>query len=293
MEQKKKVERIAAYAVESMLYEVAATPKPGLVDRNNQGAHYDMDYFTFMASAAALHDTFDLMLKAGMEHGTMDVEGLLPVLREIGKETEEKMFLFTNGVNTHKGMIFSLGILSGCAGWILGEQEKKKLSAEEICLTAERMCSGLCERDFAGLEQKKELTKGEQMYLKYGYRGVRGVAESGYEVIRKVSLPVYTVLRKSNIPLNDALVHTLLYLIKNTEDTNIVSRHDRKTAQYAREYATKVLAAGGMLSQKGRYGTWLMDDDFIERYISPGGCADLLAATHFLYCINEMDAAED
>ena len=36
---------IAACAVEALLVEAAATPKPGLVDRSNNGAHRDMDYF--------------------------------------------------------------------------------------------------------------------------------------------------------------------------------------------------------------------------------------------------------
>ena len=52
MDQAEKQNKIAAFAVEGMLYEVTATPKPGLVDRANNGAHYDMDYFTFMSSAA-------------------------------------------------------------------------------------------------------------------------------------------------------------------------------------------------------------------------------------------------
>lgn len=281
------VQHIAACAVEGMLYEVTATPKPGLVDRDNNGAHHDMDYFTFMSSAAALHDTFDEMAALGMEYSGRPVGELLPQLREAGKRAEERMFLFTNGVNTHKGMIFSLGLLCGCTGYLLGKNPDRQPGSEEICLLAGEMCEGICERDFAGLEEKEQLTKGERMYLDYGYRGVRGVAESGYEVVRAVSLPVYTRLRSMGIPLNDALVHTLLYLIRNTEDTNIVSRHDRETALYAKEYAKKVLSEGGMLSEKGRHLTWRMDDDFIDRYISPGGCADLLAVTHFLYRMEE------
>ncbi len=283
---KTNVQKIASYAVESMLYEVTATPKPGLVDRSNNGAHHDMDYFTFMSSTAALHDSFDEMICLGMEYSGIPVSSLLTPLREAGKHAEEHMFLFTEGVNTHKGMIFSLGILCGCAGYILGEKAGNGLSAETICLTAARLCQGICEKDFTGLAQKEQLTKGEQMYQDYGYKGVRGVAESGYEIVRTISLPVYTSLCDSGIPINDALVHTLLYLIKNTEDTNIVSRHNIETALYAREYAGRVLAEGGMLSEKGRQMTYQMDRDFIDLYISPGGCADLLAVTHFLYRIN-------
>ena len=57
--------KISSLAMEGILFEVSATPKPGLVDRNNAGAHKDMDYFTFMSSAAALHDTFDIFVRLG------------------------------------------------------------------------------------------------------------------------------------------------------------------------------------------------------------------------------------
>ncbi len=287
MDQAEKQNKMAAFAVEGMLYEVTATPKPGLVDRVNNGAHYDMDYFTFMSSAAALHTTFDEMVSAGVKSGEQNenIRELLPALREIGKQAEDGMFAFTDGVNTHKGMIFSLGVLCGCAGWLIGRNEK--LSPERICECAREMCRGLCEQDFAHLKEKKVLSKGERMYLRYGYKGVRGVAESGYQIVRRVSLPVYTRLRESGVSINEALVHTLLYLIKDTKDTNIVSRHDRKTAVYASKYAAFVLKAGGMGTRKGRAAVKRMDRDFIKKYISPGGCADLLAVTHFLYCVNE------
>ena len=93
-------ETVAALAVESMLYEVTATPKPGLVDRANNGAHYDMDFFTFMSSAAALHSCFDELIQAGTQMAEHPVTELLPVLRKIGVQAEKQMFQFTKGVNT-------------------------------------------------------------------------------------------------------------------------------------------------------------------------------------------------
>lgn len=279
-------EQIASYAVEAMLYEVAATPKPGLVDRVNNGAHYDMDYFTFMSSAAALHDSFDRMINQGIAYCGQDIRSLLPKLREIGKESEQTMFHFTKGINTHKGIIFSLGILCGCAGWLLGN--KKMLSSESVCGCAAEMCEGICAHDFAMCRDEAEMTKGERMYRQYGCKGVRGVAESGYKVVRTTALVVYTQLRDSRVlSVNDALVHTLLYLIENTQDTNIVARHNEETAIYARQWARTALDRGGMLSEKGRQSVKQMDQEFIDRYISPGGCADLLAVTHFLYRINK------
>lgn len=304
------INRIAGYAVESMLYEVAATPKPGLVDRANNGAHQDMDFFTFMSSAGGLHRCFDEMTAAGLAGSEEEPEALFQKLREIGKGAEESMFAFTGGVNTHKGMIFSLGLLCGSLGYFAGnkhaeelcrglweeqkhteENDEKKVlrESDKVCLLAGKICEDLVKKDFEGIGDKPKalLTKGEKMYLEYGYKGVRGVAEGGYAVVRERSLPVYEQLRNSGVPLNDALVHTLLYLIAETEDTNIVSRHDKKMAAYAQQYAMEAIWAGGMLSDHGRVCIQEMDAEFIEKNISPGGCADLLAVTHFLYRINQ------
>jgi triphosphoribosyl-dephospho-CoA synthase len=278
------VHTIGATAMESMLFEVASTPKPGLVDRRNCGAHHDMDYFTFMSSAAALHASFAAMAALGIERNSGPVADLLGPLREIGREAERKMFAATGNVNTHKGMIFTMGILCACAGWAGG---KLPLQSETLCALAAEMCRGLCNRELGGLAEQETRTKGERMYLQYGCRGVRGEVESGYETIRKVSLPVYRKLRTRGLAINDALIQTLLHLIAKTQDTNIVSRHDPETAAYARQYAQQVLAQGGMLTPEGRVAVDAMDEEFIRRWISPGGCADLLAVTHFLYTIEE------
>ncbi len=283
------VEKIAEYAVESMLYEVAATPKPGLVDRANNGAHNDMDFFTFMSSAAALHDTFDRMIKLGIQKQSSPIQELLPMLRKEGRSAETKMFEATGGVNTHKGMIFSLGILCGCCGWILGRNDKEYgLSSDGVCEAAKQMCKGICERDFSHLESGKDMTKGEQMFIRYGFKGVRGVAESGYEVVRNISLPVYRMLKRMDISENAALAHTLLYIMREVEDTNIASRHDLDMVHLVKKRAAKAIDAGGMLSPKGRQMVLDMDAELIDKYVSPGGCADLLAVTHFLYCVDEL-----
>ena len=192
------------------------------------------------------------------------------------------MFAFTNGVNTHKGEIFSLGLLCGCAGWRLG---KGPFCAEALMDLAAELCRGLCGEEFARLQDRpeRELTKGERMYLKYGCTGIRGEAESGYATVRCVSLPVFRRLMAQGVPLNDALVQTLLHLIAAASDTNIIARHDMETAEYARARALEVLTGGGVFTERGRGAVEEMDRDFIRRNISPGGCSDLLAVTCFLY----------
>ena len=278
---------IASFAVEGMLFEVSATPKPGLVDRNNSGAHYDMDYFTFMSSAAALHSAFEEFTMIGWEYRNRPIKEMLPALREAGIREEQSMFTFTNGVNTHKGMIFTLGMLCGCAGWLLG---KKSLNFDHLSECVKELCQGICKKEYEHLEQKVSLTKGERMYLKYGCSGARGEVEGGYQTVKSVSLPIYSKLREDHVNVNDALVQTLLYLIADTCDTNILSRHDMETVKYSQEYAKKVLALGGISTAAGRDAIEEMDQDFIAKYISPGGCADLLAVTHFVYSVEHAYA---
>ncbi len=284
----KKINTIASYAMEGMLFEVSATPKPGLVDRNNCGAHHDMDYFTFMSSAASLHSTFENLVRLGWENRNKPIKELLPYMRAEGMDAEEKMFVFTNGINTHKGMIFTLGMLCGCAGWAL-EKEELPLNYETLSGLVSEMCEGICAREFKGIENKTNLTKGERMYVKYGCTGARGEVEGGFATVGEISLPKYRQFRDGGITVNDALVQTLLYLIAETVDTNIISRHDMETAELAMQLAKEALEAGGIFTAEGRKKILDMDIAFIEKYISPGGCADLLAVTHFLYSIETAE----
>lgn len=280
------ISKIAGAAMEGLLFEVSAAPKPGLVDPYCCGAHKDMNYFTFLSSAAALHSCFDEMVGLGIEHSQKPIAGLLQPLRDCGIKYEKAMFDATKGINTHKGMIFTLGILCGCAGWSYGKQA---LSLENLCDLSMELCNGICAREYAGLDKKKELTKGERIFLEHGFTGVRGEVEGGYQTIRNISMPVYKKLRSQNIPINQVLIQTLLSLIAETNDTNIMARHDVWTSEYAKQSARKAIELGGILTESGTAYIKEMERDFIQRNISPGGCADLLAVTHFLYEIERMN----
>ena len=131
------------------------------------------------------------------------------------------------------------------------------------------------------------------MYLKYGVKGVRGEVESGYLTVRTISLPIYRKLRDAHCELNTALVQTLLHLIAGTADTNILSRHGIEAAEFARSAAEEVLKKGGVLTEEGMKAVRELDQIFIKQDISPGGCADLLAVTHYLYKVSQRDAAND
>lgn len=273
-------ETIGQYAVMSLLYEVSATPKPGLVDRFNQGAHKDMDFFSFMASSAALSSYFIKCSLQGVEFQGDNPQELFERLRPIGMEAEKAMFRVTGGVNTHKGLIFSLGIISAAAACCRKEKEGQSPDVEEICTKISRMTRGLCSRELDSMNKTDGFTHGETLYKRYGFRGIRGEVENGFPTVRNYSLPVLVKLKSmKTYPLNDILVQTLLHLMAVNEDTNIAARQDKETLDYVRRYATEVLDVGGMFTATGMKRVEEMDGDFIKRNISSGGSADLLAVT--------------
>lgn len=278
-------DRIASYAVEALLVEAAATPKPGLVDRANNGAHEDMDFFTFQKSAAALAPYFTEFVRAGAGEGR-SLHTLLSELRPIGRAAESAMYARTGGVNTHKGAIFSFGVLLGAAGWI--SAHGKPLMADAVLNAVRIICAGLCHTDYGGQFDAPQ-TKGQAAYLTYGLTGVRGEAEAGFPLVWDYALPLYRVRRAEHAPLNDALVDVLLVLMAHNMDTNVLGRHDLAMLQRVQEEADQIAKLGGMRTERGRAALQAFDAQLIDAWVSPGGSADLAAVTHFLYEIESME----
>ena len=275
---------VGAWAVEAMLMEAACTPSPGLVDRDNAGAHNDMDFFTFLMSSSALAGSMFRCAAAGYRHDGLPAE-LLPVLRYIGKDGEAQMLEATNGVNTQKGLLFLLGILTAAAAHTLRRSET--VTGEQILDTAAAMTQGIVARELAVLpaRQPVRLTAGEKLYLQYGVTGIRGEVERGIPSIREQGLPVLKQALAAGLSLNDALVHTLMSLMTVVEDTTILNRHGMGVLLDVKNQAKRIMSLGGMLSDTGRVKIAELDELFIARNISPGGVADLLAATYFLYLV--------
>ena len=121
-------ERSAAYvaqqATRSLLYEVSVTPKPGLVDRLDSGAHTDMDFFTYLDSSVALTEYFRSAYLEGSTRSALAPPDLFTCLRKLGRQAERQMYAATSGVNTHKGSVFTLGLFCGGLGWLNGRGEQ-------------------------------------------------------------------------------------------------------------------------------------------------------------------------
>lgn len=288
MNKKEYCKYICNLAIKALLYEVSATPKPGLVDRNNSGSHKDMDFFTFLDSSIALIDYFNICTESGITFNGDDYSELLKLLRPIGYQAEIDMFNATNKVNTHKGLIFSLGIITAAAGVIYNKSENAYISVAEITNMVKLIAKDIT-IELNDFKNKKSLTYGEKFYKEYGVKGIRGEVETGFRTVLMYSLPILKQSLEEEKHINDVLVHVLLHLMANTEDSNILGRHNLKTLQYTKETAKKALSLGGYFTPKGKTFVEEMDKCFIEKNISPGGSADLIAVTLLLYFIENGD----
>ena len=271
-------EWIGVQAYLSLQQEVATTPKPGLVDRNNRGAHTDMGQRHFFTSANALRPYFVKFAESGYLNRDLPATEAFAQLITIGKEAEEAMLSATGGVNTHKGAIFSLGLLCAAAGRISPEN----WTAENLLAQCAAMTQGLVSRDFAGITVETAKTAGERFYAQYGITGIRGQAEAGYPAVKTVGLPIFQQALTRGLSWNDAGAVTLLHLLAATDDTNLIHRSDRETQLSVQAQVKAMLTETPFPSTEAIEA---LDREFIQKNLSPGGSADLLAMTYLLYLL--------
>lgn len=273
---------IAILAQRALLYEVTTSPKPGLVDRFNSGSHKDMDVFTFMNSASALFPYFEACARIGIETAEESAKETFLHIRPQGKQAESDMLLATGGVNTHKGAIFSMGILCAAIGRTPRESWK---DVDHILEECKKMTEGIVASDFAGLTEATAVTVGQKLYLHHKITGVRGQAEAGFPAVRKHGLPKLKEGLKKGLSLNDAGCATLLTLMVSVADTNLIARSNVETQEQVVEETKALLDATPFPDQQTLLD---LDASFIHKNLSPGGSADLLAICYFLYFLETM-----
>ncbi|MBQ8040746.1 MAG: triphosphoribosyl-dephospho-CoA synthase CitG [Lachnospiraceae bacterium] len=283
-------EHIADLAVQSLKDEVFTTPKPGLVDRRNNGSHTDMNLKLFLLSADTLKPYFTECVKIGQETNQLEASETFPHLRQAGIKAEQDMFHATEGVNTHKGAIYTLGVLCGALGR-LWTPEKPISDANALLAECAKMMAPHVENDFAVLEtlipqltdiSPARLTSGQRLYLEHGLTGIRGEAAAGFPSVAHIALPVYEKALQDGLTSNDAGTVTLLHLIARVSDTNLYHRGGTEGASFAANAARSLLETTDYPPLEQMEA---LDDAFIARNLSPGGCADLLAVTYFLHTL--------
>ncbi len=276
-------QRIAALAVQSLIDEVHTTPKPGLVDCRNNGSHTDMTLSTFLTSANALEPYFQECVEIGQKTCRTSPADTFALLRRAGITAETTMYKTTGGINTHKGIIYTMGVLCGSLGR-LWKPEKPVAETEAVLAECARIVESSVKCDFSAMSNAPlpQPTAGQLLYQQLGLTGIRGEVAAGLPSVANISLPAYQQALLSGLNANDAGAVTLLHLIARVKDTNLYHRGGKEGAAYAATAAQNLLNCPQLPSMKQIEA---MDDAFIAKNLSPGGCADLLAVTYFLHRI--------
>ena len=252
-------DRLAARAIDALLSEAHFTPKPGMVDESNNGAHSDMDLVMFERSAAALSPYFEKFVITGGQY-----PDCFPPLQAVGIEAERAMLEATGGVNTHRGAIYAFGLLLGAIGASM--RDGRDVFERAAALADSRQISQNAEDEPA--------SHGEIVMLRHGAGGARKEAGLGFPTARDAA----KVLRERG------KLDALLFILSRCEDTNLLYRGGQSGLNFVRRSSRLILK---MPSCSRELLTRILDRAMIRRSLSPGGCADIFALAIFIEGIGE------
>ncbi len=262
---------IGRSAVKSLHQELAAYPKPGLVSPVDSGSHQDMDASIFFRSLFSLRSYFREITLAGMNSDSF------ASLKQLGITAEERMLKATQGVNTHRGAIFNLGLLAAAAGHLM---------RADLSLQKDALSTVISVRWGDAIKQHgRSLPKtshGGLVAAHYGVGGALHEASSGFPHVFKVGLPALQKSLARGTDQNSASVQCLFSLMKELADTNLLYRGGDSGLLFAQESARSFLADGGVHRPDWYKQAVEIHREFVKRNLSPGGSADLLAAALFV-----------
>jgi triphosphoribosyl-dephospho-CoA synthase len=257
-------------AVRALVEEADLTPKPGLVDRRGSGAHADMNLGMLHRSAYSLLATFTAI--ATRAFGAEENISLRKSLSELGRDGERTMLRITGGVNTHRGAIWTLGLLCAGAAMLAGKEQ----TPEKICAKSARIAR-LRDSYTSNIP-----THGQQAHCQYGVLGARGEAEGGFRHIVEIGLPMLKKSRLQGLAEEHARLNALVAIIAELNDTCLLHRGGLSALTLAKRGAMRILDLGGVATDEGFCAMEELDRQLVQLRASPGGSADLLAGVLFL-----------
>ncbi|SIT46160.1 putative 2-(5''-triphosphoribosyl)-3'-dephosphocoenzyme-A synthase [Paraburkholderia ribeironis] len=276
--------QLARYAVTALIEEAQLTPKPALVDQRGSGAHRDLDLATMLRSAQALEPTFAALARVARRRG--EPSALLRTeLAQIGRAGEQQMLRATGGSNAHRGAIWIVGLLvaGACVDAAIPGNPVYP-DAARICMRAAQIA---CLPDrFAAPSD----SHGERARQRYQVGGARREAQEGFPHVIDVGLPALRAARDQRIDESAARVDALLAIMSSLDDTCLLHRAGLAGLHAGQHGARRVLAAGGSATPAGRAALAALEHELLSLNASPGGAADLLAATLFLDMLAHHDA---
>ncbi len=261
-------ETIEEIFLQSLKDELDLTPKPGCVDGHDSGPHADMDYDVFLSSISSLKGYFfEIMMISNTSKSFADT---FDAIRPIGMIYEEKMYEATSGINTHKGAIFTLGVIACAIGKIY--YDNKYLTIDLISEYVKKLCANIFD-DFS----KKDLrnTNGMRIYKNNAkHSGIRYEAKNGF----KTALDAYDFYKE----VKDFL-RTFVYIVATLDDTTTINRVGESGLNFSKAYAKNVLNSKNFAED-----IMAMDKLYTEKNISTGGCADTIELVYFFKRIDDF-----
>jgi triphosphoribosyl-dephospho-CoA synthase len=264
---------VARHAVRSLYQELVLYPKPGLVSLVDTGSHDDMDATTFVRSLFSLRRYFlDIALAGAQDSG-------FETLRLLGVEAERRMLAATGGINTHRGAIFSLGMLCAAAGRAVsdgaGGWQPDRLRATLVDCWGEALAG----------HRGPAASNGALVRNRHAAPGAREQAAAGFPAIFELALPTLRRTLASGRGLRCARIDTLFTLMAELSDTNVYHRGGADGARIVRETSLHFLERGGTAAGGWEEEAVAAHRRFVAHRLSPGGAADLLAATCFVHTL--------
>jgi len=269
--------KLSSMAQQAILAEISLTPKPGLVDQLSSGSHSDMNYQTFVDSTEAISPWFGELVHEGFAFQDNDLTKVLPRLRNIGLQMEASMFEATGNVNTQKGVIFLMGLSLFACGRLFRQGDHFKM--EEFRSIIKGICKDLVKNEMVNTAPSGK-SHGEKIFLKYGFSGARGEAESGFATVFDFGLP--QLIRNTQLS-DEALIKCFLAIAANNNDTNILYRSNPEVLRAFRNLCKIALDDFNTANYNA------VIDVCKQENISPGGSADLLAVTIFVWSVIQAD----
>lgn len=265
--------QLARLAVRSLYAELVLYPKPGLVSLVDNGSHEDMNAATFMRSMFALRRYFFEIARAGMEDAPFHV------LKRLGIDAEARMMRATNGINTHRGAIFCLGLLSAAIGRCRAKGTPLGPAAIQATLL---ICWG---RELGAHSEAESQSHGLEARLRYAASGAREEGARGFPSVFGVGLPALRRTLAGGGGLRRARVDALFALMAHMSDTNVYHRGGLEGAAMVRREARAFVARGGTAAPDWEERALACHRAFVTARLSPGGAADLLGAVCLLQSV--------
>ncbi|KQV61953.1 triphosphoribosyl-dephospho-CoA synthase MdcB [Duganella sp. Root198D2] len=267
---------VALRAVRSLYHELALYPKPGLVSLVDNGSHTDMDAATFMRSLFSLRHYYARICRAGYD-GVPFIE-----LKKLGIAAEQRMMAATKGINTHRGAIFALGLLCAAMG---------RVRALRMTLTPAALRTALLlhwGEELAAHTHAIGDSHGRQAATRHAASGAREEGALGLPSVFDVGLPALQTALARGAPMLNARVEAIFALMSHISDTNIYHRGGAQGADTVRHAARHFLQQGGTANPQWKEHALTCHQRFIAQRLSPGGAADLLAATCLVHSLTAM-----